>query len=926
MMTEPPDNPAAEKPSGTNNQLTWHRPVLPLVSALIAGILLGRYFPDPRIAPAAWLIAVTCLVWLGRSLYLQRTAAAAPVILIFVLGWISIYSKVYPAFPPESVRLLLDGSPAAISGTVSEPPVHQGFRTRLVLSGLSHHQACEHDENTVSLPGRIQLTVYGEAPEILPGFRISFTRPIRSIRNFNNPGGFDYRQFMAWRSVWGTAWINGRSLDTTMNEDKPARPVSTLIYNARISIDQAIDSVSTGDSRAVLSALVVGKRDHITHELRESFSRAGVSHLLAISGLHVGIVATICFLLLSAILGRVEFLLRRALVKKTGAVLSIVLVIGYGMLAGMSPSTQRAVIMIVIFLAAFLLNRSYNPANTLAAAALGILMVYPHYLFDISFQLSFAAVSAIFIGLYLFPPAGVRLGETKIKRFFRIITGFIWISVFAIIGTMPLVAHYFNQVSILGIGANLILVPLVGFVVVPLGLVSALFHALIEPLGRIGFMTADILLRGAIGIAEKIAALPFGAWKTVTPSAIEMICIYSLLIAVPVLLKIKADRNSTGKSPIAGTGSKHHPHARQFTPFLPAWALRTIAAFAALILIADIGYWTHRRFFSTNLVVTHLDVGQGNAALVELPRGETILIDGGGFSDNSTFDVGAMVVAPYLWRNKIASIDKVVLSHPHSDHLNGLLYILEHFSVGKVISTHFPAETTNYQRFLEIIEERGIEHPDFAKIGFPIIKNGYVMDILYPPGNRRPEAAPANLNDGSIVVRLEYGNTSFLFPGDVERAAEAELVALAGDTLRSDILLAPHHGSQTSSTPEFLDAINPGVVVVSARSGRFDFPAESVIKRYEERGFRVYTTEINGAVRIRVDKKRKTRRVIPTIRPKASAHEAMNVHNGCFVKPVFCSVPIAAKIPAKKIPGIRTAWLTECIRMRGLMLRQALRQ
>ena len=866
MTEEERGNPASEDSGGTD-QSNWHRPVLPLVFAFITGILWGRYIHIPFAAPAAWIIAGICLMWLGRSLYLEKTSSAAPLILFFVLGWMAVYPKVYPTFPHESVRSFIDGPSVTISGTVSEPPVHQGFRTRLVLSGLLHHQSAEGGEKTVSLPGRIQLTVYGDAPEILPGLRISFTRPIRSIRNFNNPGGFDYRQFMAWRSVWGTAWDNGSRITVEVPEDTPARPVSIIVSNARMTIDQAIDSVSQGDSRAVLSALVVGKRDRITSDLRESFSRAGVSHLLAISGLHVGIVATLCFLLLRMILGRSEFLLRRALVKRTGAVLSIVFVIGYGMLAGMSPSTQRAVIMIVIFLAAFLLNRSYNPANALAAAALGILMVYPHSLFDISFQLSFAAVSAIFIGLYLFPSAGLRRGETKMKSLLRIIIGFVWISVFAIIGTMPLVAHYFNQVSILGIGANLILIPLVGFVVVPLGLVSALFHGIIEPLGRIGFMAADALLRGAIGIVDQIAALPFGAWKTVTPSVIEIFCIYALLITVPVLIRTETGRNAPCSDAIAATGSQQYPNDRPFAPFIPVWALRTIAAIAALILVADIGYWTHRRFFSTNLVVTHLDVGQGNAALVELPRGKTMLIDGGGFSDNSTFDVGEMIVAPYLWRNKIASVDKVVLSHSHSDHLNGLMYVLEHFPVGKVITTHFPADSRNYERFLELIAEREIPHPDFADTGFPIRKNGLNMDILYPPKNRLPESAPANLNNGSIVMRLEYGNTSFLFPGDVERAAEAELVSLAGEQLRSDILLSPHHGSDTSSTPDFLDAVEPEAVIVSARSGRFDFPSESVMKLYEKRGYEVYTTEENGAVRIRVKKRGEIRRVIPTIRP-----------------------------------------------------------
>lgn len=841
----PPDAPltndqAAENEPSPRHPYYYHRPGIPLLFSLIAGIIAGRYTPVPGLTMVAWLIVFACMGLLIRSIYKQTPVIYAPLSLFFALGWLAISSFLPPAFPPEPVLPYLDEKPVAFSGTVYEPPVEQGFRTRCVLEDL--HVYPDGDMQTpVSLPGRLQLTVYGDAPDILPGVHIAANRPIRSLRNFNNPGGFDYKQFMAYKGIWGTAWDNGSRITVTPKDSSPSLFLS--VSAMRMAVDDAIASVSQGDTRAVLSALVVGKRALISPSLRDSFSRAGVSHLLAISGLHVGIVATVSFFLCAAVFGRIPFLLKRAFVKKAAALLSMLFVLGYGMLAGMSPSTQRAVIMICILLFAYLFDRQYNPANTLALAALGILAIFPQSLFNISFQLSFAAVTAIFMGLHYVPLPSKTGDERLKKRFGRIVGGFVWVSVLAIIGTMPIVAHYFNQVTVLGIAANLVLVPLIGFIVVPLALASSMLYFIVPPVALYGLSGADSLLTAALFIVARISAFPYGSFKTVTPSVIEMACVYALLISLPMLA--------------ASSGDKRLSAA-------PKKAMTAVTLLAIVVLIADVGYWINRRYWHNDLIVTHLDVGQGNAALVEMPGGRTMLVDGGGFSDNASFDVGALIVAPYLWRNKIRSIDKVVLSHPHSDHINGLLYILDNFNIGKVISTHYPADTANYRRFIEIIQERDIFHPPFSDIRESKRINGVDVDIYYPPLNRAPDMAPANLNNGSIVLKLTYGGTSFLFPGDLERAAEAEVVRLAGDRLDADHLLSPHHGSSTSSTRGFLAAVDPKTVVVSARSDRFGFPAEDVMERYNKRGYDVYKTEKHGAVRIIVRDDKAV--VLPTVR------------------------------------------------------------
>ncbi len=823
----------------------YHRPVVPLLFSLIAGILARRAFttPFPHMTLFAWIFILSCLLLLIRSLLRQRPVKAVPLFLFFILGWVAISSWLPPAFPPAAVLPYLDQKPHKISGTVLKPPVFQGFRTRYVLTDIAVYPR-QNPQLPVSLPGKIQLTVYGNAPEVLPGFRVSSYRQIRSIRNFNNPGGFDYRQYMAYRDIWGTTWDNGSRIKVA--SPASVRSLSMVVSNMRMAIGDAIATVSEGDNHAVLSALVIGKKDLISTRLRESFSRAGVSHLLAISGLHVGIVATVCFTLMTFLFRYNTFLLKYAMVKKAGALFSMVFVIGYGIIAGMSPSTQRAVIMICIFLFAYVFDRQYNPVNTLAAAALGILAVSPHSVFDISFQLSFAAVTAILIGLYwipLFPKPANPDDHFFRKKILRTVAGFVWISTMAVIGTMPLVAYYFNQVTILGIAANLVLIPLIGFLVVPLGLFSVLLYFLFEPIALFGFSIADRLLHAALLIVNRISDFPYGSMKTVTPSIFELVCIYTFLISASMLWHIRKNQERTP------------PRNRQ--------AIAGIAVIVTIVFILDAGYWVHRRYFSTDMIVTYMDVGQGNAAVIEMPGGKTMLVDGGGFGDNTTFDVGALIVAPFLWRNKIKHIDKVILSHPHADHLNGLLYILDNFKIGKVISTHYPSESASYKRFLKRIESQGIAHPPFADLRTEKVINGVRMNIFYPPAIQTPDLAAANLNNGSIIFKLSFNGTSFLFPGDAESAVERDVVNTAGGKLDSTVMLSPHHGSKTSSTDSFLDAVNPDTVIISARSGRYAFPSDEVLNRYKRRGYNVYKTEKHGAVRVVV--KGDTVRVLPVL-------------------------------------------------------------
>ena len=400
---------------------------------------------------------------------------------------------------------------------------------------------------------------------------------------------------------------------------------------------------------------------------------------------------------------------------------------------------------------------------------------------------------------------------------------FFGVTLIAILGTLPLTLYYFNQVSLMGLLANWIAVPLIGFMVVPLGLTSLCFYPFTPQIASMGIDAAGIILGKALYFLELIAGLPFAAVRTITPSIVEIGCYYIFFLAV---FNMRSGR----------------------------WA-KAMAMIALFTLGADITYWAHERFRRNDFRTTIIDVGQGSAALLEFPRGYCMLIDGGGFSDNSSFDVGEKIIAPFLWSRKIKTIETIVLSHPNSDHLNGLLYIAGQFNVKNVWSNHQAAETMGYTRFTEIIETNSIQWPDFGDIPRTSMVNGVKVQILYPPEDFMDDRLTwRNLNNNSLVLRCAYGSKSILFPGDIEAPAEKELVGIYGADLESSVLVAPHHGSKTSSTDMLLVKTDPDAVVISAGwNNRFHFPHQAVLKKYQTRGCRIYRTDLNGAVTITTD-------------------------------------------------------------------------
>ncbi|WP_166405289.1 DNA internalization-related competence protein ComEC/Rec2 [Desulfonema ishimotonii] len=761
----------------------------------------------------------------------RKNVRFTPLLLFLALGCLAILPWVSPCFPPNHIVFSADNTRHRVTGTICDLPSFSNNRTRFIL------RVSALDGLADPVTGQIRVTAFGDFSALAPGDRIFFSGKIRRPRNFSNPGGFDYERFMAFREIWATAYVRKGTLRRLERGSLSGTSASVRIFRGQIRA--MIRSVAPeAASAGILSALLIGDKSGISPELRDRFSRAGIAHLLAISGLHISIIGgIIAFLLCPWVLARSETLLWRGWLQKAAALHALAGILAYGLISGLSPATQRALIMAVALSLILWVSREPDAINTLALAALVILILHPPALFSISFQLSFAAVGTI---VYGFSCTGWRSGGKQGIAYLKFrIFQFTAVSLFATLGTLPLTLFYFHQFSFAGILSNLVFIPLICFVVLPMGLFAILSYLILPAAGTWLMSLSAILLTGVLRLVPWFGDLPLTASDTVIPSVFEIICYYASGWAILTLI----GRRSTAP------GKKKDD--------LQRWA-RWVLALSVVAMAGDGLYWFYERFWHDDLRVTVIDVGQGSSALVEFPGGTCMLIDGGGFYDNSAFDVGKNIVAPLLLGKKIRTLDAVVLSHPDGDHLNGLLYIVGHLHVKQVWASGVKKANRNYRNFAETIARNGTDAPAFRDIPRSREIGGVHLDLLYPPPDFDARSGAGGwrgkCNNTSLVIRLRCTAFSVLFPGDIEAEAEADLVRRAGDKLASDILIAPHHGSKTSSTEEFLNAVSPDTVIVSAGwKNRFGCPRPSVIQRYRARGCGILRTDQNGAICIRSD-------------------------------------------------------------------------
>jgi len=477
---------------------------------------------------------------------------------------------------------------------------------------------------------------------------------------------------------------------------------------------------------------------------------------------------------------------------------------------------------VVSYLTAMILGRERDLMNTLCLAALIILFFSPVSLLDISFQLSFVSV---FFLIYLIPKIVLLLPEEKPIaqlryqweiKVFRWLRGALFATVAATLGTLPLVALYFNRISIVSVVSNLVLIPLLGFITVPLGLIIAFFSLVFPTIASPLVACDEQIIDSAIILIRFFAHLPWSDFRVSTPTLLEICFFYAGLF---LLFNVKKNRT-----------------------------VRYSFAFIVLFIIADFLFFSYQGRFTSYLQVTFLDGGQGEALLVEFPYGRKMLIDGGGFHSDVDIDIGERAIAPFLWKKKITKLDYVVLTHPHPDHLNGLPFIARNFNPGIFWWNGDEAPPPLAEKLHQVIGLVKGNSRVVNRTTPSLAVNGVRIDFLNPP----PQSSWVG-NNNSLAFRIVLGEVSFFLTGDIQKEAEADIIR-TGKNLRSTVMKVPHHGSLTSSTAEFIRAVKPKVAVFTGKLGKF-LPHSHIIQRYKEMGVEVIRIDQQGAVSFATDGK-----------------------------------------------------------------------
>ena len=608
------------------------------------------------------LILLLPLVTSGCVLFthLRRQPRATLVLLLpFIasLGFVhGLLANREPPSPYHVVHLIQQEQEAVLLCTLDRLPGFNGENSTLVVE--SHSLRLKESAEFVAARGLVQLKLKAPWPkELMPGDQLAIRARLDHPHTFHNPGSFDYPTFLARQNIWITGRISS-PLHIYRLEQHPTlwHQLRYLPEQLRTRISSFIEQAVAPEISSVYKALLIGDASGISQEILEAFKGSGCMHILSISGAHLSILASFLFFTLYWLLRRSEYLILRYPVKKIAALLCLVPLTIYTLLAGANTPVVRSLIMVTVFMAALCADKRKSLFVSMALAALLILIWDPNSLFTASFQLSFMAVASIAAVTPLITrlavsekkeePFGKRLGS----RLLHFTLAATIVSLAATIGTAPLLLAYFNRISIVAPAANLLVEPLIclwsltlGFIACPLIFIMPPAAALLLHLGSTGLIFA-------LKMATFFDNLPFSSLWLPTPSPTLIVLYYAaILIGLSGILVSKSAR-------IFGAGS---------------WALILL-----LFIFPPVELLKGR---ITTSEITFLDVGQGSSTFLQLPTGKRVLIDGGGGMASPGFNVGENIIAPFLWQRGIRQLDAIMVTHGDSDHYNGIPFLLQRF-------------------------------------------------------------------------------------------------------------------------------------------------------------------------------------------------------------------------------------------------------
>jgi competence protein ComEC len=776
------------------------RPAVRFVVFLVLGILLANALH----VQSSWALTMIALL-LGlslvcahvdrESLRLDLLLQALVVLIGFYLQSVQRESEVSGKLSPVLRESIL------LTGRIESEPVQQEKKATFVLKT----ELLQREGRNDFARRRILTTLRGlnarsDLSLLRCGSRIVGRATLEPFPIQRNPGEFNYGHYLTLNDIQGVATIAAPE-DFVVTKESAFSNFNALIGAIQRSLYRTIDRYHSPEQASFLKGVILGYRADLSNEIKQSFMNTGTIHILAVSGSNVAVIVLIIYSMFGFL----------RLPKKLAGGATIFGIVIFMFITGASPSVVRATIMATVLLVGTLFERRTDVYNSLSVAAAIILLLDTNALFDVGFQLSFAAVVSI---VYIYPILK-KLIDLIPERFEEIkaidyVLKLFAVSLAAQIGTLPFTAYYFGRISLVSLLANLIVVPLSGLNVL-LGVATVACSSVSSFVASCYAALNSIAIDFLLGFVKVAGNVPHAYAETAQFQLLHALLYYGI---VAILFHIT-------------------------NPRIVKWGITASLAFLTAFLVNGIV-----ENWSAILRITLIDVGQGDAILIESPNHKYVLIDAG--PRQFKYDAGERTIAPYLARHGINKLDAVIVTHGHSDHIGGVPYIVDHVKVASLVTAELNTTSSLYRKMKQVIRNEGVAERE--------VQTGQSIDLdpstrFYVLHPKTSEDRQRSLNNTSIVVKLVYGKSVALLVGDAEKESEAELCRRFGSFLASDILKVGHHGSRTSSSGVFLRCVKPAVALVSVGAkNKFGHPSQETIERLIRYGSHVYRTDKEGAI------------------------------------------------------------------------------
>ena len=649
-------------------------------------------------------------------------------------------------------------------------------------------------DNQLRSEGKYKTRILWDLPKTIElGAEIIMIGTIVPVSEPRNPLAFNYPEYLSRRGIYTQV-----KADSVLGYSETENSLSWL--SVRKKALQIVDQIFTEETAPIAKALLLGYKNELEGETRTAFARAGLSHIMAVSGLHVGLVVAPFWMI-------IPLFWTKKWGSEIGLAALILLLFLYAGITGFSTSVIRASVMAVFLTYGKLFSKRSNSINLTAVAALLILIVDPKQLFEIGFQLSFSAVLII---LLVMPVIQAKLPYPIRTKWYGTPVMVMIISVVVQVGLYPLQVYYFGEVSVISPIANALFVPFLGLIV-PLSLAAILLSVLFPYLGVIINYPSELFLQLMSGFVNRISDFEW-AWFAASLSS-EFFFIFWVALVLTA--------------------------ASWRTPKL-RW--RMLAITLSFIVVLQ-GITLKQKLDPGKLNLIVFDVGQGDASLVQTPKGKNVLVDTGIWHPGG--NSGEQVILPYLKAAGINKLDAVILSHPHADHIGGIISIMDEIEVDHIYNSGYAYDSKLYQSYQKRAKELNIPVTSVSAGDKLEIDNAVLMLVLGPEGS--PKGSDPNQH--SVVINMIYGESEFLFTGDAGEDQEERLIENYGSLLDTDFLKVGHHGSKTSSKSFFLEQVTPEIATVSlGRNNRFRHPHKEAVVRLSQTKADVYYTSREKAL------------------------------------------------------------------------------